>query len=63
MGEVAASIRIKAQDDAILGAQVAADQAEYINATAQAIWKWTLTVTDSSGTAQKVTITGTGVSK
>jgi D-sedoheptulose 7-phosphate isomerase len=39
LSEVAASIRLKVQDDAILRAQVAAEQAEAIGATARAMWQ------------------------
>jgi len=39
LGEVAASIRLKAQDDGRLRAQVAAEQSEAIVETAQAIWQ------------------------
>ena len=39
LAEVAASIRLKVQDDAGLRAQVAAEQAEAIGATAHAIWQ------------------------
>jgi D-sedoheptulose 7-phosphate isomerase len=37
--EVAASIRLKVQEDALLRAQMAAERAETIAATAQAIWQ------------------------
>jgi D-sedoheptulose 7-phosphate isomerase len=39
LDEVAASIRLKVQDDASLRAQVAAEQAEAIGATARAMWQ------------------------
>ena len=39
VAEVAASIRLKVQDDAGLRAQVAAEQAEAIGATARAMWR------------------------
>lgn len=39
LAEVAASIRLKVQDDAALRAQAASEQAEAIIATAQAMWK------------------------
>jgi D-sedoheptulose 7-phosphate isomerase len=39
LAEVAASIRLKVQDDARLRAQVAAEQAEAVGATTHAIWR------------------------